>query len=135
MVAIAIIPNDNPSPIFPGSAINFPQDGAAFGGMSRTGPSTFLLPNIGIYIIEFHASINESAQVIMQLNGVDLPQTVVGRSAISTEIFGIYSIKTTIINSIISLLNPSGNPGPITMTQNAGGLRPVSAHLVIRRVS
>jgi len=49
----------------------------------------------------------------------------------TSQIVGMALVETTVINSILTVRNPAGNPTALGITPLAGGTRPVSAHLVI----
>lgn len=131
----ALMPNDNSATIAPGANIEFPNDGPNVGSsISRTGPSTFNLTNIGIYLVQFQISITESGQLCIKLNSIEQPYSVIGRATGTSQIVGINLIITTTINSIISISNPSAESTALTLTPLAGGSNPVSAHLVILQI-
>jgi hypothetical protein len=52
------MPGDNPSPIASGSPIAFPSDGVIAGTIIRSGPSSFVLPAIGIYRVDHDETIS-----------------------------------------------------------------------------
>lgn len=59
-----------------------PQDGPNSGSdISRTGPNSFNLAQIGTYQILFEVSVDEAGQLMLTLNGEDLTYTVAGRAA------------------------------------------------------
>ena len=133
----ATMPNDNPGNIFPGQAIQFPQNSTSSGnGISRSGPSTFILQDIGSYEIMFDVSVSEPGQLMLSLNGTPLNFTVVGRASGTTQLIGMSIITVPIINSTLSVINPFSSPSTLTITPNAGGsgLAPVSAHLIIKKL-
>ena len=67
------MPPDNAATVAPGTDVSFPQDGPSNGSdISRTGPSSFNLAQIGTYQILFQVSVSEPAQLILTLNGEDL---------------------------------------------------------------
>ena len=82
----------------------------------------------------FQVSVTEAGQLILTLNGADLEYTVVGRAIGTSQIVGMALVKTTAVNSILTVRNPAGNAAALTITPLAGGTRPVSAHLVIVRI-
>jgi hypothetical protein len=43
-------------------------------------------------------------------------------------------IQTTLVNTILSIINPVGETTALTITPFAGGTNQVSAHLVINRI-
>lgn len=131
----ALMPPDNAATVAPGTDVSFPQDGPNNGsGIVRTGPSSFNLTLIGSYQILFQVSVTEAGQLILTLNGADLEYTVVGRATGASQIVGMAIVTTTSINSILTVRNPASNAAALTITPLAGGTRPVSAHLVIRRI-
>ncbi len=133
----ALMPPDNAATVAPGTDVQFPQDGpiSLDGTITRTGPSTFLLEDIGVYQVLFQVGVSEAGQLILTLNGADLAYTVVGRATGTSQIVGIALVQTTTIDSIITVRNPAGNPAALTITPLAGGTRPVSAHLTITRIA
>ncbi|MFA9455695.1 collagen-like protein [Halalkalibacter sp. AB-rgal2] len=131
----ALMPPDNAATVAPGTDVSFPQDGPISGtDITRTGPSTFNLSEIGTYQVLFQVSVSETGQLILTLDGADLDYTVVGRATGTTQIVGMALVTTTSINSILTVQNPAGNAAALIITPLAGGTRPVSAHLVITRL-
>lgn len=129
------MPPDNAAPVAAGSAVEFPEDGpSSGGGISRMSNSTFLLSATGTYQVLFQASITATGQMVLALNGSELPSTVVGRAGLTCQIVGLVLINTTSVNSILSVNNPAGEAVPLVLTPMAGGTDPVSAHLVIMRI-
>ena len=131
----ALMPPDNAATVAPGTDVSFPQDGPNSGSdISRTGPDSFNLAQIGTYQVLFEVSVDEAGQLILTLNGADLAYTVVGRATGASQIVGMAIVTTTVINSILTVRNPAGNAAALTITPLAGGTRPVSAHLVITQI-
>jgi len=131
----ALMPPDNAATVAPGTDVLFPQDGPTSGtDITRTGPSSFNLASIGTYAVNWQVSVDEAGQLILTLNGVDLAYTVVGRATGTSQLSGTALITTYVINSILTVRNPAGNPTALTITPLAGGTRPVSASLVITQV-
>lgn len=130
----ALMPPDNTATIAAGTAINFPQNGRTNGVIIRSSANQFLLPDVGTYQVNWQVSINEAAQLGLQLNGTLITNTVVGRATGTSQIVGNTIIITTIPNSILSVLNPAGNTPAITITPTAGGTNAVTANLIITRI-
>jgi hypothetical protein len=130
----ALMPFDNSAAVLPGSPVQFPQDGPQSGSISRTGSATFNLANIGTYEVSFQASVTQPGQLALTLNGAELPYTVVGRATGTSQIAGDSLVQTTVVNSVLTLENPSADAIGLTLTPTAGGVDPVSASLVIKRV-
>jgi hypothetical protein len=128
----ALMPGDNTATISPGSPIGFPQNGPVSGSLiTRISTTSFNLASPGIYSVYFQVSINEAAQLDLAVNGVELSYSVVGRATGSNMISGTCLVQTTGINSVLTVLNPASNSTALTITPMAGGLSPVSAHLII----
>ena len=131
----AIMPGDNTAPIAAGSDVEFPQDGPNSGdGIVRATASSFTLPDIGVYQVSFQASADEAGQLVLTLNGAEIPYTVVGRATGTSQIVGTALIETSVADSVLTVRNPEGTATALTLTPNAGGTEPVSAHLVITRL-
>lgn len=129
------MPPDNAATVAPGTDVSFPQDGPNSGtDIARTSASTFNLAQIGNYQVLFQVSVNEAGQLILTLNVADLEYSVVGRATGTDQIIGLAIVTTTSVNSILTVRNPAGNAAALTITPNAGGTRPVSAHLVITQI-
>lgn len=126
--------------VAPGVAVNFSNTGSTTGVITATGFSTFQLPVIGTYLVQFQVPLSVatgSAQLQLTLNGVALPSTVVGRATGGTQIVGISYVTTTSSNSILSVINPISQTTSLTVQTNAGGVANanlVTAHLTIVRV-
>lgn len=131
----ALMPGDNSATIAPGSDVQFPQNGPTFGlDINRLSASTFSLLSIGIYQVSFQVSITESGQLCAVLNAGQNATTVVGRATGTSQIVGLFLIQTIVLNTILSIRNPLGEAGALSITPIAGGTNPVSAHLLITRM-
>ncbi|MEH7744628.1 collagen-like protein, partial [Neobacillus drentensis] len=132
----ALMPPNNSATVASGTDVDFPQNGpiSAGGLISRTGADTFNLAGIGTYQVLFQVSVDEAGQLVLTLNGIEQPYTVVGRATGTSQIVGMALIQTTAINTILTVRNPADNTTALTITPNAGGNEPVSAHLVITRL-
>ncbi|AWI07067.1 hypothetical protein B9W14_22195 [Clostridium drakei] len=90
---------------------------------------------IGIYQVLFQVSVSEAGQLILTLDSgggaVEQPYTVVGRATGTSQIVGMALVQTTVVNSILTVRNPTSESTSLTITTIAGGTEPVSAHLVI----
>ncbi len=131
----AVMPSDNTSAIAVGAPVLFPQNGPTNGVITRTGSGTFNLPAIGTYKISWQVPVTEAGQLQVAIAGSGVPGTVAGRDALLTQIVGMCMITTTVINSVLSIINPVGNADPLTITPFAGGAQAVSAHLLIERLA
>ena len=132
----ALMPPDNSATVAPGTDVSFPQDGPNSGAdISRTGPDSFNLAQIGTYQVLFEVSVDEAGQLLLTLNGEDLPYTVVGRATGTSQIVGMSLITTTAADSVLTVRNPEGTAAALTITPLAGGTRPVSAHLIITQIA
>ena len=128
----AIMPPDNSATIAAGTDVAFPQDGPnSSGSIIRTGPDTFSLIDVGTYLVMFQVSVTEAGQLVLSLNGQELPYTVVGRATGTDQIVGTAIITTTVATSILTVRNPASEAAALTITPNAGGTEAVTAHLTI----
>ena len=131
----ALMPPDNAATIAPGTDVSFPEDGPNSGtDITRIDADSFQLGSIGTYQVFFQVSVTEAGQLILTLNGADLPYTVVGRATGTSQIIGMALVETTSMNSVLTVRNPDGTAEALTITPLAGGVRPVSAHLVIVQI-
>ena len=132
----ALVPPDNPEPIEAGEDVAFPRNSVTSGGgITRVSDTEFNLADEGVYLVTFTATAEGEGQLILTLNGVDLPYTVSGRGEDNSQIVGISLVRVTEENSVLTVRNPEGTADPITLVENAGGTRPQSAGLVIVRIA
>ncbi len=129
----ALMGPDNMGMILGGSAIEFPRTGPTTGTIVRTGPSTFLLPTVGSYLIQFQVDVLAAAQLQLRLNNIALAETVVGRATGTTQIIGVNVVTTSSAGSVLEVINPPLNSF-LTLPPDDGGMHPISAHLVIVRI-
>ena len=129
----ALMPGDNAATVAPGTAVDFPQSGAV-SGITRFTSSAFTLPLAGTYEVFWQVSISEAGQLVLGLNGVEQPYSVAGRATGSSQITNHVLLVTTSANSLLTVQNPIGNAGALTVTTAAGGLQPVSATLLIKQI-
>ncbi len=128
----ALMPPDNAANVAVGSAVQFPQDGPTSGtAITRLDASTFNLAAIGTYQVMFQVSVSQAGQLVLVLNGIELPYTVVGRATGTSQIVGMALITTSAVNDTLSVRNPAAGIVALTVTPLAGGTDAVSAHLVI----
>ena len=130
----ALMPEDNADTVAAGTAVEFPQDGPASGTIVRNNATQFILPDIGIYEVNFQVSVTEAGQLVVVVDGIELAYTVVGRATGTSQIVGVCLVETTLLDSVLSINNPLGSATALTITSEAGGVDAVSAHLVIKRV-
>ncbi len=131
----ALMPPDNSATVAPGTDVSFPQDGPNSGAdITRLGADSFNLGPIGTYHVMFQVSVTEAGQLLLALNGADLDYTVSGRATGTSQIVGMALVQTTTENSVLTVRNPAGSAAALTITQVAGGPRPVSANLIIVQI-
>jgi hypothetical protein len=129
----AMIPSDIPSAVGVGQAVPFPQDGVNSGTITRASPAEFIIPDVGVYQVQFILSVTEPGQLALRLNGFELPYTTVGRATGENQISGTFIIETILTNSSVEVVNTGFYT--LTITPYAGGPSPVSAHLVITKMT
>jgi hypothetical protein len=132
----ALMPGDNAGTVAVGAAVQFPQNGPAApgSGITRLTASTFQLAAIGTYKIDWQVSFDEAGQLQLKLGAAALANTVVGRATGTNQAVGSTIITTSIINSVLSVINPAGNAAALTITPTAGGTHAVSATLTVTRL-
>ena len=130
----ALMPGDNAATVAAGAPVLFPQTGSTNGLITRASDSIFVLPAIGVYLVQFQVSVTEPGQLMLSLNGSPIANSVVGRATGTSQIVGISLVTTTAPNSFLEVINPPGNSTALTITPVAGGTHPVSANLVIIRI-
>ena len=129
----ALMPPDNAATVAAGNAVQFPQNGPQAGGVSRAGPSAFVLSSAGTYRVSFVVSVTEAGQLELTRNGTELAYTVNGRATGTSQITG-EALVTAAAGDVISVINPAGNSPALTITPLAGGTHPVAASLVIEQL-
>lgn len=130
----SLMPPDNAATIATGGSVEFPQVSAVSGAIFPISPSGFNLQDIGTYQVMFQVSVTEPGQLVVALNGTELAYTVVGRATGTNQIVGMCIITTTSPNSILEIRNPVSSFTALTITPLAGGVNPVSAHLIITKL-
>ena len=131
----ALMPTDNALAIAAGGDIAFPRTSASSNtDIVLTAPTQVTLGPIGTYQVTFVASLSAAAQLVLTLNNVELPNTVVGRASVNSQVNGTFIVTTAATNSVLTVRNPSASLVPITLTVSAGGADPVTAHLIVTRL-
>ena len=131
----ALMPGDNAAAIAAGADVSFPQTGTVSPGIARASDTTFTLADPGVYLVLFQASITEAGQLVLTLNGAELSYTLAGRATGASQIVGMALVQTTTADSTLTVRNPEGTATALTLTPNAGGTDPASAHLIITRIA
>ena len=130
----ALMPPDNATTVAPGTDVEFPNNGPiANTDIGRLSDSSFLLAEAGAYLVQFQVPVTEAGQLVLTLNGAELPYTVVGRATGASQIVGI-AIITADADATLTVRNPADNTEALTITPVAGGTEPVSAHLTILKI-
>lgn len=132
----ALMPPDNAATVCIGTDVAFPQNGTiANTNIGRLNDNTFLLAEAGTYLVTFNVPVTEAGQLVLTLNGAELPYAVFGRATGTSDIGGTTLITTTATNSTLTVRNPASNTSALTITPNAGGTLPVTAHLTIVQIA
>jgi len=115
----------------------FPQDGPT-AGIARVNTTSFTLPTIGTYEIYFSVHTTEAGQIQLELDGVDLPETVAANmnaTAGGHLITGTFFVTTSLPNTILAVINPSGNAAALTITSADGASTHANAQvLTIKKI-
>lgn len=112
--------------------ISFPQNGPA-AGIVRINTSSFTLPDIGTYQITVRIHTTEMGQIQLELNDVDLVETVISNmnpTAGGHVIGGTFFVTTTGLNSILAIVNASGNAAALTITPANGAQTHANAQVL-----
>jgi hypothetical protein len=129
------MPLDNAATVAPGTAVSFPNSGPQSGSITNLSASTFQLADIGTYRVTFTVSVTEPGQLELTLNGTPIAYTVVGRATGTSQIVGDSLVTVAATNSVLAVENPSSESTALTVTPLAGGTEPVSASLIIQKLS
>lgn len=130
-------PPDYPATIAVGTSLDFPNAGPTSGvGIIRSGPGLFVLAEIGTYEVFWQAGITQAGQLQLRLNSIAQDQTTASRATGASQIINSVLITTTVVNSILEVINPAGNSTALTVTPSSGSLtHPPATSLVIKRLS
>jgi hypothetical protein len=135
----ALMPGDNASTVAVGAAVEFPQDGAAGSGVTRSTASQFVLADVGVYEISWQVSVSEAGQLALDVDSGGGPlivaNSVAGRATGTSQISNHMLLTTSVPNSVLRVINPAGNAAALTITPIAGGTHSVSAWLLIKRIA
>lgn len=131
-------PNDYAATVAPKTSagtgrVPFPRNGPA-STIVRNDPSSFLLAAIGTYRVTFKVHTTEPGQLQLELNGADLPETVSGNQNPTSgghTFVGDSIVTTTVINSILAVINPAGNSPALTITPADGASTHANAQSVV----
>ena len=120
-----------------GEPVPFPMDGPS-SGLYRFNATEFVLPDVGVYEVTWQVSVNEPGQLVLTLDGVEVPSTVVGRNTGTTQIVGNVLIQNSVPGSLLSVRNPTYTTVALTISPSAGGstpfTSPLTSSLVIKRL-
>jgi len=131
-------PGDYSSTIAVGAAIDFPHAGPTGGitSITRSGAGNFVLPTIGTYDISFMVSITEAGQLELSTSHLGLiTYSTTGRATGTSLITNRVFLTTTVVNDVLSVLNPPGNSTALTVTPIAGGTHAAATTLCIVRLA
>lgn len=132
----ALMPGDNAATVAVGGSVSFPQDGPATSAdIVRSTDSVITLSTPGVYRVSVQVSVDEAGQLVLALDGVELPYTVAGRATGTNQITIITLVESTLANQTLSVRNPAGNSTALTITPIAGGTHLVSATLLIELIA
>ena len=102
--------------------VPFPRNGPA-NGIVRVDGSSFTLAAVGTYHITYKVHTTEPAQLNLELNDVELPETEtadLNPTSGGHLLVGDAIITTTVINSVLAVVNPTGNATALTITPADG---------------
>ena len=124
------MPPDNQEPIVPGGAVAFPQNGVTSAdNIGRLSDTQFTLLAPGIYLVQFQIPVTGDSQVVLALNGTELPYTVVSGDDLLS---GVALVQTTLATDVLTVVNPATATTNLVVNSNA--TTPNAAHLVITQL-
>ena len=134
----ALMPGDNAATVAINAPVEFPQDGESSGGIVRASATEFILPTAGVYEVFYQVSVTEPGQLAIWLNGAPVAAVTdrsrAGRATGTSQISNDVLIRTTVPGELLTIVNDA-SPAALTITPIAGGTDPVSATLLIKRLS
>jgi hypothetical protein len=85
------------------------------------------------YEVQFYVTLNGSGQLVVSVNGIEIPATVVGING-GGELVGFTLVYVSTPNASLSIDYPLGNVGSISLPVAAGGNQPTTARLIIKQL-
>lgn len=127
----ALVPPDA-TPVLPGGGeVPFPHAGAEGAcGITREG-TAFRLAAVGDYLVLFRVPIAGRGRLVLALDGCELGSTVAFGEGL---VAGCAIVTARTAGSLLSLRNPVGST-PLALFVGEGNCPPLSAHLIIARLS
>ena len=130
----AIMPPENAAAIAPGEAVEFPEQSFIGGtNVTRTSDSEFTFTESGIYLVFFIAATSEAAQLVPAKNTTELSFALAGKDSVLSQLSGMAIIAAN-DGDVLTLRNPASATSSVTLSPNAGGNSPVTAHLILIRL-
>lgn len=128
----ALLPPDDGESIEPGAAVPFPRDGVnSDTNIGRLSDTEFTLLDPGIYLVQFQIPVQNQSQVVLTLNGAELPYTTVSGA---DTLVGIALVETDIATSVLTVSNPIQSDIDLNLEPGSGDELPNAAHLVITQL-
>lgn len=115
--------------------VPFPSAGAAKAGTGITAltTATFQLAAIGVYQVTFRVHTTEPGQLELVLNNALLPETCMANmnpTAGGHPITGTFFVQTTLVDSVLEVVNPNGNSPALTITPADGSSTHANAQVL-----
>jgi hypothetical protein len=102
--------------------VPFPRTGPT-NGIARVDGSSFTLPDVGTYQIDFMVHTTEPGQLELELNGAAVPESCranMNPTSGGHPIGGTVFVTTAAINAVLAVINPAGNAAALTITPADG---------------
>ena len=130
----ALMPPNNNLAIGSGVDVNFNTAGPAKSGTDilQFLSFNFVINAAGIYEVAYFVAVNESTQFVLCFDGNPDPTLVTGRASTNNYVMARHLIQITTPGVIVSVRN--AGPSSVTITPDAGGASPVSAHITFVRL-
>lgn len=119
--------------------VPFPRNGATSGVIARADASSFTLPAIGTYEVNFKVHTTEPGQLELELNGADVVESLtqdMNPTSGGHLMVGTCIIATVAINAVIAVINPTGNSTALTITPANGAETHANAQsITVKRIA
>lgn len=83
----------------------------------------------------FNAIFTDAGQLVLSLNGTEVPQTRVGKTENGEQLESISVINVDAADSVISVINPTDSTTNIELSQSTGGNGTVASQLTIIKIA
>lgn len=131
----ALMPPDNAAAITAGGDVAYPRTVINIGtDITRLSDTSFTLATTGSYLVSFDATPTEAGNLVLTLNGTELPYTVSGNVTAGEPIRGTAIVPVATADSILTVSNPATAATSLTLTPATTGTAN-TANLIIAKIA